>query len=80
MGTAIVSLAVTSLGDFEVGTMSTNLSSPVGETFDPEAIGFGAGQLVQGSNNAFDGLNRLQLGEGEISLPRVNNGHLWLVR
>jgi autotransporter-associated beta strand protein len=37
------------------------LTSPGGFTFDPAFAGFGAGQLVQGTNNAFDGLGRLQV-------------------
>jgi ELWxxDGT repeat protein len=37
------------------------LSGPGGKVFDPQLSGFGAGQLVQGTNNAFDGLNRLQV-------------------
>ncbi len=40
----------------------TTLSSPRGFAFDIDQIGFGAGQLIQGTNNAFDGLNRLQVG------------------
>ena len=48
--------------DFVAGPNSTTLTSPGGKTFDPETVGFGAGQLVDGSNNAFDGLNRLQVG------------------
>ncbi|QGQ22044.1 hypothetical protein F1728_04755 [Gimesia benthica] len=50
------------LTDFVVGATSTGLNSPEGYTLDPESLGFGAGQLVQGSNGAFDGLNRLQVG------------------
>jgi hypothetical protein len=49
--------------DFVVmATPTTPLTSPNGFTFDPQMDGFGAGQLVQGTNNAFDGLNRLQVG------------------
>uniref|UniRef100_UPI003A90615C Ig-like domain-containing protein n=1 Tax=Gimesia maris TaxID=122 RepID=UPI003A90615C len=58
-------------GDFVVGAMSTGLTSPGGVTFDPESYGFGAGQLVQGTDNAFDGLNRLQVGEEDFN-PTVN--------
>ena len=37
------------------------LFSPHGTLFDVQPGGFMAGQLVQGTNNAFDGLNRLQV-------------------
>lgn len=37
------------------------LLSPTGHVFDVQSSGFMAGQLVQGPNNAFDGLNRLQV-------------------
>ena len=47
--------------DFVVGALSTSLTSPNGFVFDTEFGGFGAGQLVQGTGNAFDGLGRLQL-------------------
>jgi hypothetical protein len=43
-------------------TPTTPLNSPNGLTFDPAMGGAGAGQLIQGTNNAFDGLNRLQVG------------------
>src|SRR5258708_3312711 len=39
-----------------------SLTSPNGFTVNPVIGGFGAGQLVQASNNAFVGLNRLQVG------------------
>ncbi|MEQ8634123.1 hypothetical protein, partial [Gimesia maris] len=58
-------------GDFVVGAMSTGLTSPGGVRFDPESYGFGAGQLVQGTDNAFDGLNRLQVGEEDFN-PTVH--------
>ncbi|WP_077024754.1 beta strand repeat-containing protein [Fuerstiella marisgermanici] len=45
-----------------------DLTSPNGFTFDPEIGGWGAGQLVQGTNNAFDGLNRLEV-SGTAYLP-----------
>src|SRR5262249_59795710 len=48
--------------DFVVGALTTTLTSPHNYKFDPQIGGFGAGQLVQGSGNAFDGLNRLQVG------------------
>ena len=44
-----------------MGARVTAFTSPNGFRFDPEIAGFGAGQLVQGTNNAFDGLNRLQV-------------------
>ena len=43
------------------------LSSPNGLSFDVTSTGFGAGQLIQGTNNAFDGLNRLQVAGGDFS-------------
>ena len=54
--------------DFVVGTMSTALTSPNGYSFDPESSGYGAGQLVEGTNGEFDSLNRLQVG-GEDFTP-----------
>jgi hypothetical protein len=39
-----------------------NLTSSNNYDFDVQGGGYGAGQLVQGTNNAFDGLNRLQVG------------------
>ena len=53
--------------DFVVGARITALTSPNGFTFDPEFGGFGAGQLVQGTGNAFDGLNRLQVGAASFT-------------
>ena len=54
--------------DFVVmATPTTPLTSPNGFTFDPDFGGFGAGQLVQGTNNAFDGLNRLQVGGADFA-------------
>ncbi len=38
------------------------LTSPNGRSFDVQPLGVMAGQLVQGPNDAFDGLNRLQVG------------------
>ena len=52
--------------DFVAGALTTSLTSPNGFTFDPEFGGFGAGQLVQGTGNAFDGLNRLNIGGTRI--------------
>ncbi|QDU49595.1 hypothetical protein [Gimesia panareensis] len=57
--------------DFVVGATPTTLTSPGGENFDPETFGYGAGQLVQGSNHAFNGLNRLRVGEVDFS-PSAN--------
>ena len=50
--------------DFVVEALSQTLISPSPDpfNFETEYAGFGAGQLVQGTNNAFDGLNRLQVG------------------
>ncbi|MEZ6144011.1 MAG: FG-GAP-like repeat-containing protein [Planctomycetaceae bacterium] len=49
--------------DFVVGALTQSLTSPNGFEFDVEFAGYGAGQLVQGTGNAFDGLNRLQVGD-----------------
>jgi hypothetical protein len=61
--------------DFVVGAQTHTLMSPGGFAFDPEFGGFGAGQLVQGTGNAFDGLNRLQVnGSGyNPALAKVPN-------
>jgi VCBS repeat-containing protein/predicted outer membrane repeat protein len=40
---------------------SAALASPNGMLFDVQVGGYMAGQLIQGTNNAFDGLNRLQV-------------------
>ena len=49
--------------DFVVTTNPVvSLTSPNGFTFGTQSGGDGAGQLVSGSDNAFDGLNRLQVG------------------
>ncbi|MEQ1828041.1 MAG: FG-GAP-like repeat-containing protein, partial [Pirellula sp.] len=48
--------------DFVAGALSTTLTSPNGFVLDPEFGGFGAGQLTQGTGNAFDGLGRLEVG------------------
>ena len=49
-----------------VGVLINALAPPFfsadGTFFDVQPRGFMAGQLVQGTNNAFDGLNRLQVG------------------
>ena len=57
--------------DFVLGAETTAFTSPNGFRFDPEIAGFGAGQLVQGTNNAFDGLNRLQV-DGSDFAPSGN--------
>jgi uncharacterized repeat protein (TIGR01451 family) len=43
------------------------LISPNGYSFDVTGGGLGAGQLVQGVSNAFDGVNRLQVGGSEYA-------------
>jgi ELWxxDGT repeat protein/autotransporter-associated beta strand protein len=54
--------------DFVVIAISpTVLTSPNSFAFDPLAGGYGAGQLVQGTNNAFDGANRTQVGGAGFS-------------
>ena len=61
--------------DFVVGALTTALTSPNGFVFDPTFGGSGAGQLVQGPANAFDGTNRLQVGSTAFSAsppPLVN--------
>ncbi|MCA9085325.1 MAG: VCBS domain-containing protein, partial [Planctomycetaceae bacterium] len=40
---------------------ATNLISAGGSMFDVDGVGHGTGQLLQGPNDAFDGLNRLQV-------------------
>jgi parallel beta-helix repeat protein len=59
--------------DFVDGALTTTLTSPNSFTFDPTFGGFGAGQLVQGTSNAFDGLNRLQVGGSDYvpALPTI---------
>ena len=52
--------------------------SPSGYTFDIDPRNFGTGQLLQGSGNAFDGLNRLQV-DGEdfasvVASPTLDDG------
>ena len=56
--------------DFGVSASSINLISPSGFNFDVETVGFGAGQLIEGANGEFDGLNRLQVG-GEDYAPSI---------
>ena len=55
--------------DFVVGAQSHSFTSPNGFAFDAEFGGFGAGQLVHGAGNAFDGLNRLQVGPTNFVSP-----------
>ena len=59
--------------DFVVGAEPTSLTTHGGYEFDPETIGCGAGQLVQGTNGEFDGLNRLQVG-GVDYTPTEHSG------
>ena len=42
------------------------LKSPLGLAFDVQFGGFMAGQLLHGPGNAFDGLNRLQVGSQDF--------------
>lgn len=44
-----------------------NLTSPGGFLFDIEAGEFGAGQLINGTNDAFDGTNKLQVGGADYT-------------
>ncbi len=46
---------------FLFDSTSLKFVSPTGFEFDIASQGFGAGQLIQGTNNAFDGLSRLML-------------------
>ena len=41
---------------------SVTLASPSGYNFDVQYGGYGSGQLIQGTANAFDGFGRLQVG------------------
>ncbi len=60
--------------DFVVGSLNTGLTSSNGLIFDPEFGGIGAGQIVQGSLAAFDGLNRLVIGGSDFApAPTVAN-------
>ena len=55
----------------------TTLDSPDGFAFGVDSADFGAGQLVEGTNNAFDGLNRLQVGGADyqpLSAATTANG------
>jgi hypothetical protein len=54
-------------GDFVVGALSTSLATMGGNTIDVEFGGWGTGQLVQGPNNAFDGLGRLHVGGSDYN-------------
>ncbi|TWU04277.1 VCBS domain-containing protein [Stieleria varia] len=45
---------------------TAELISVSGMSFDPQIRGLHAGQLVQGSGNAFDGLNRLRVGSTDF--------------
>jgi hypothetical protein len=44
-----------------------NLITASGRSFEVNGIRFGAGQFIQGTNNAFDGLNRLQVNGVDFS-------------
>ena len=61
--------------DFVVGALSTSLTSPNGLVFDPEFGGFGAGQFVQGTGNAFDGLGRLDVDGFQYTTSTNGAGH-----
>ena len=55
------------------------LVSPGGYNFDVQYGGYGSGQLVQGTANAFDGMGRLQVGGADYAPPvaavsLANNG------
>ena len=50
-----------------ISTPDVPLTSPNGFTFDPQIGGDGTGQLVSGTNNAFNGVNRLLVGGGSYS-------------
>ena len=43
------------------------LVSPAGQPFDIDLRNFGSGQIIQGSSNAFDGANRLQLSSADFA-------------
>ena len=62
-GNFVRDFVVVPLGD----NPSCNLISPAGYTFDVQSGHFGAGQLIQGPSNAFDGLNRLQVGGSDYA-------------
>ena len=65
--------------DFVVGALSTTLAAANGIQFDPEFGGSGAGQLVQGTSNAFDGLGNLRVGNANYS-PSYNLSPLGLAK
>ena len=52
---------------------TVSLTSPNGFTFDAVYSGVGAGELVQGTNNAFDELSRLQVGGADYSGPATTS-------
>jgi uncharacterized repeat protein (TIGR01451 family) len=58
-----------------VAPTSVTLASPGGYNFDVQYGGYGAGQLVQGTANAFDGMNRLQVGGADYA-PAVAAANL----
>ncbi|HLW66793.1 MAG TPA: choice-of-anchor tandem repeat GloVer-containing protein [Gemmataceae bacterium] len=76
-------------GQLEIDSIAANafnaagFTSPNGFFFDPQTTDFGAGQLVQGTSNAFDGANRLQVNatdyQPSFGTPSLANGGLTLV-
>ena len=46
---------------------TVTLVSPGGYDFDVQEGGYGAGQLMQGTDDAFDGMNRLQVGGADYT-------------
>jgi hypothetical protein len=74
-GDGRLDLAVANSGDHGVGdnvavllnTLAFPLFSPHGTLFDVQPGGFMAGQLVQGTTNAFDGFNRLQVAAADYA-------------
>ncbi len=51
---------------------SISLTAPNHDVFGVQIGHFGAGQLIQGTNNAFDGLNRLQVGGADYAPASLN--------
>ena len=73
-GDGALDLAVANEGSGTVGVLprifvpaASTLTSPSGYTFNMPYSGYGAGQLLQGTANAFDGLNRLQVGSADYA-------------
>ena len=67
----------------QVVPTSAALASPNGMLFDVQVGGYMAGQLLQGTNNAFDGLNRLQVDGADYApawaVPNLQDGGRTLV-